>query len=135
MDWMQKYNSIPVLIIEERPIRTDIEKAEVLTQRFVKVHSNSNISDAEEHLKQNPDVKEQERRPSGCTLHIHFTIKEGSQTSPGNDEICNEMINLLPLNVILFLFNKVWERAWKHGIIAVAKPGIAHMHPTIGPLL
>lgn len=57
---IQKYNSIPVLISEERPIIIIIMKKQ-LSQVFVKVHSNSNISNEirwrEHYLKDNPDVQ------------------------------------------------------------------------------
>lgn len=80
--------------------------------------------------------------PSGCTLDVKFTLYELKralagvrQTSPGKDEICNEMIKHLSdasLSIILSLFNKICELGklpsfWKHAIIVpVAKPGKDH---------
>ncbi len=60
-------------------------------------------------------------------------------TSPGKDEICNEVIRYLSdksKNILLYLFNRVWKlgklpSSWKHGIIIpIVKPGKDHSQVT-----
>lgn len=143
---MQRDHNIPVLIHNNRQILTESGKAEVFAEIFVKIHSDSNLS---EDLRKNRDQilskyphLLKDKGPSGCTLDSEFTLHElkkalegVKQTSPGRHDICYEMIKRLSetsLDLISSLFNKVWESGklpadWKHGIIVpIAKPGKKH---------
>ncbi len=133
----------------DRLIISDSDKAEALAETFVKVHSNSNLSEEmrryrEQIMSKNPQLLEK-KGPSGCTLDSEFTLYElkkalagVKQTSPGRDDICNEMVKHLSENslyIVLSLFNKVWESGklpadWKYGVIVpIAKPGKDHTQP------
>lgn len=145
----QRNNNIPTLTENNRLVISDMEKAEVLAKNFARIHSNANLSEEirrnrEQILIRNPWLLEN-KGPSESTLDREFTLfelkkalAESKKTSPGKDEICNEMIKHLSDNslcIILKLFNKVWESGilpaeWKHGvIIPIAKPGKDQSQP------
>ncbi len=148
MGGTSRNSNIPVLVYNDRLIISDSDKAEALAETFVKVHSNSNLSEKrryrEQIMSKNPQLLE-EKGPSGCTLDSEFTLYElkkalagVKQTSPGRDDICNEMVKHLSENslyIVLSLFNKLWESGklpadWKHGVIVpIAKPGKDHTQP------
>lgn len=77
---------------------TNVEKAEMLAEVFVKVHSNNNISEEiqinrEQSRKEHPNIL-MEKRPSNDHLDVEFPLHElkravggVKQTTPGKDEI------------------------------------------------
>ncbi|XDV47667.1 hypothetical protein PO909_017241 [Leuciscus waleckii] len=149
MGGIQRNINIPVLVGNGKIAIKDSDKAEMLVEAFVKVHSNDNITDnmkkyREQKVKENEHIYEK-KIPSGSRLDSIFTLYELKRalvgvkhTSPGKDEICYEMIKQLSdgsLNIILRLFNKIWDSGnipvnWKHGVIVpIAKPGKDHSQP------
>lgn len=150
MGGIQRDYNIPVLEYNNRQIISESGKAEVFAETFVKVHSNSNLSEdvrkaRDQTLSKYPHLLE-EKGLSGSTLDSEFTLYEVKkalagvkQTSPGRDDICYEMVKHLSetaLEPILRLFNKVWESGklpndWKHGVIVpIPKPGKDHTQPS-----
>ncbi|MGL5578150.1 MAG: RNA-directed DNA polymerase, partial [Fusobacteriaceae bacterium] len=143
MGGIQRNYNIPVLVNNDKIAVSDDDKAEMLAEAFVMVHSSTNISDSmrkhrEEKVRENIHIFEK-KNETGSTLELDFTLYElkraiagVKQTSPGKDEICYEMIKHLSdesLGVVLSLFNKIWKTGimpvdWKHGVIVpIAKPG------------
>lgn len=91
----------------------------------------------EQNLRENPNILEK-NYINGGTINVQYSTYELKQalvsvkhTSPGQDEICYEILKHLSdssLGLILGLFNRVWEEgklpsSWKHGVIVtIAKP-------------
>lgn len=142
MGGIQRYNNIPMLVSNGINAIKDSDKAEMLVEAFVKVHSNDNMS---ENMRKYRELKVRKnahiygKNPTAIMLDSEFTLYELKRalsgvrnTSPGKDDICHEMIKQLSdfsLNMILKLYNKIWESGnipedWKHGvIIPIAKSG------------
>lgn len=71
---------IPVLNNGERIAVTNADKAEMLAEVFVKVHSNNNISEEmkinrEQGIKEHPNIRI-EKRPSNEHLDVEFSLNE-----------------------------------------------------------
>lgn len=97
MGGIQRNYNIPVLVNNDKIAVSDKEKAKMLVETFVMVHS-MNISDSmrkhrEEKVRENIDIFDK-RNETGSTLELDFTLYElkraiagVKQTSPGKDGI------------------------------------------------
>jgi len=150
MGGLYRNQTLPVLKNEVGKMAVvDKEKAEMLAEVFVKVHSDDNVSEDIKKYRnlnksQHPDVM-RKMNPTGDTLDADFNIFElkmalggVKHTSPGKDDVCYTMIQHLShrsLKVILNMFNKIWNEgklpsSWKHGIIIpIGKPGNNKSNP------
>lgn len=136
---IHKSNSLPLL--------NNGEKAELLAEILVRVHSINNISQEMKIYREHTVVLERTQKlwskeslpltplmqNSLCILcELNRALRGAKQTSPGIDDTCYSMIKSLSeksLEVILCLFNKIWNAgrlppSWKHGVIVpIGKPG------------
>lgn len=103
MGGIQRNTSILVLIDNNTIAVNDSDKAEILVETFVKVHSNANVSEDmrryREQCVMDNDRIFVKKNPDGGTLDSDFTLygmKRAlvgiKQTSPGKDGICYEVI-------------------------------------------
>lgn len=126
-------------------------KANLLAETFAQNSSDANFT--EEFLRTKSELDSNITADFTTKLNINdgeinnsFTFVElddaiktlKSKSSPGDDEICNEMIKQLPEKcryVLLNLFNKIWKegelpQSWKHSIIIpIAKPNKDNSDP------
>ena len=121
----------------------NVEKADLLTITFKKVHSSENLSEEARQCRirtvmKNPRIVDRAEL-SGDPLDLHFIMFElkkaivrARQTTPGKDGVCYAMLEHMTensLSVVLKLFNRVWDSGqlpsvWKQAIIIpVPKPG------------
>lgn len=134
---------IPVLTSGNRSAVSNKEKAELLAETLVKVHSSENLSvSARKYrsniLAQNTGVNTR-KSSTKEGLDVPFSLFElkraisnSRQSSPGKDGICYSMLAHMDDNVLLIvlrLFNQVWDTgkipvAWKQSVIVpILKPG------------
>lgn len=124
MGGIRREFSLPVLKNNDIIAITNEEKSEMLAKAFVKVHSSQNLSNEEvawrkKVIEENKDAlgtKEMKDSPLDMKL-ILFELKRAllgvRNTSPGKDGIVYKMIEQLSdvaKNVILKLYNKVWDQ-------------------------
>lgn len=134
---------IPVLTDRDGYYTTDVEKANILAKTFADVHKGHHLEDCfkkkkEEMLSMNEDLlTKKESNKSSIDLDFSMTelkmaLKNTGYSAPGSDGLCYAMFRQLPdevLEIILKLFNKVWEEgaipaAWKRStILPFHKPG------------
>jgi len=148
MNGVKRNYSMPVLVCNGQTAVSNKEKAELLVETLVKVHSSENLLDTakcyrEETLAETPEVNVQ-KKVSNRGIDMPFslfelkkTICNGKQSTPGKDGICYSMLGHLSersLNVVLKLFNLVWETeripcVWKQAVIVPVKPGKSATDP------
>lgn len=128
----------------------DEMKADMLAKALVEVHSSENMSEEairgrQKTLESSRDLLEKEEEVEDA-INGPFTLEELKQalsksglTAPGKDQICHVMLKQLSefaLEVILQLFNKIWEegrlpRCWKQAVIVpIRKPGKDPVNPS-----
>lgn len=149
MRGIRKTKEIPVMQQGKQEAISDIEKAEMLAQTFVKSHSTTNLSNnliknRKILLDKNPEIL-QKRTVLDNILDCDLTIKEIKQaiiksgnTSPGKDDICYIMLKHLTdksLIKLLEYYNNIWKAGkipseWKRAIvIPIEKPGKDSINP------
>ncbi|CAJ1057684.1 RNA-directed DNA polymerase from mobile element jockey [Xyrichtys novacula] len=150
MSGIKRNITIPILKKDDRTAVSNLEKATLLAETLIQVHSSENIStEAKQHrqnvLTQNTWIREK-KQARGDDLDLPFNLYElrravakTRQSSPGKDDVCYCMLDHMDdrsLGVILKLFNKVWEsgevpQAWKHSVIVpILKPGKGASDPS-----
>lgn len=121
---------------------TNKEKAEMLVNTFVKIHSSNNLSEEgkrgrEETRSENLEALRVMQNDEG-EQNVPFSMGELSRaltktgkTAPGKDEVCYSMLTQLSKEgkkKLLMLYNKVWEEgkvpnSWKEAVIVpIRKP-------------
>ena len=142
MNRIKREFGYPVLNDETTAVR-DEEKAEMLAQTFVNIHSSGNIGEEgkrgrESTIVENEYVLQQEEDTNNL-LNKPFTktelrrcLKKTKMSAPGKDQICYIMLRNLgesSQDILLELYNKVWEggklpQSWKEAIVVpIHKPG------------
>jgi len=116
----------------------------LLARTFVKIHSNSNLSNGEK-IQREKTIRDsveviQDGEDNGSTINVMFAmgelnnvLRKSGKTAPGNGQISYYMIkknlNDESKETLLKLYNKVWEvgclpKQWKESIIVpICKPG------------
>ncbi|CAL9699172.1 unnamed protein product [Knipowitschia caucasica] len=133
-----------VLVSEHGTAILDTDKAEILAQNFVMVHSSGNLS--EDALRRKAQTRAQypddlvwkmslnHHLNSPITMdEVNRALRKANPTSPGKDQVCYAMLNNLGSEgrkKLLLLYNKVWiegklPSSWKEAVIIVPikKPG------------
>lgn len=144
---------IPVLYSNNSKAISNMEKAELFANTFLKVHASDNLSaearqSRNDTLMQHPGVTKRQAS-TGRDLDLPFTVLElkraianARQTSPGKDDICYKMLANMKdnsLTAVLKLFNLIWEKgkipsAWKQSVIVpILKPGKDQTRQVIDP--
>lgn len=147
---VKRSNTISVLQSSGTVAVSNEEKAELLVNVFVKVHSSENLSDAAKEsrdrtLEDSAGLNETESLADG-DLDLPLTLFElkravscAKQSTPGKDNISYSMLAKMDdssLGVVLKLFNQIWETgkipsAWKQSIVVpILKPGKEASDPT-----
>lgn len=142
--------SYPVLSSGNEIAVTNKEKAEMLANTFVNVHSSNNLSEEgkrgrEKTKSENVEVfmkmgkVEDEQNVLFNMGELKRAMAKTGKTAPGKDDICYSMLKQLSeegKNKLLMLYNKVWEegklpKSWKEAIIVpIRKPGKEASKPT-----
>lgn len=122
---------------------TNKEKAKMLANTFVNVHSSNNLSEEgkrgrEKAKSENVEALtkmgkvEDEQNVLFNMGELNRAMAKTGKTAPGKDDICYSMLKQLSeegKNKLLMLYNKVWEegklpKSWKEAIIVpIRKPG------------
>lgn len=143
MNGIRGYREIPVLQGDGAVAVSSAEKAELLAQTLVKVHSSENLSDLakqqrESTLASNPNVMVRKVATADSSdskfslFELKKAISSARQSAPGKDSVCYSMLVHMDdasLMVVLKLFNLIWvegriPKAWKESVIVpILKPG------------
>ena len=138
-----KDSKIPSLIVEEKEIVDNQEKANILAESFANVSSSSNYFEDFRVHKENFEKEHEEyfkyKENDESSINVEFkmselqkALKKCKSTSPGKDQICYEMFRHMSSygkKVLLKLYNLIWEKgvlptSWKHAVtIPILKPG------------
>lgn len=133
----------PVLVDGNVTAVTNKEKAELLANTFVMVHSSDNLSEKGRRGRERTKAENMEALCRKTNLdgvqdvpfsmgELRKALDKTGKTAPGKDEICYSMIKHLSegsLEKLLLLYNKVWDEgripgSWKEAIIIpIRKPG------------
>ena len=132
-------NSIPVLQHIGTDSITDKDKAETLSDNFSKVSSTENYCPAFIDIKTQAENNFSFKNNNDSVINDTFNIEElnyaidsSKCTTPGKDDISNEIIKHLPIKIreyLLIIFNIIWytsqcPQKWKEAIlIPILKPG------------
>ena len=143
MSGHRKNSGVPVLTVAGQEAVSEYDRAKVIAESLVNIHSSDNLNDNEKRGRENTEKLYSQylsrSEEFGSVLDCEFTVAElrrvinrTGQTSPGKDEICYVMLRNLSdysLNRLLKLYNKIWlegqlPKAWKEAVIVpVGKPG------------
>lgn len=127
---------MPVLCSSNKNAVSNVEKAELLVETFVKIHISGNLSTVDKQhrnqtLLENSGIKES-RTASGGDMDLPFTMFElkrailnARQTTPGKDAVCYSMLGHIKdvsLEAVLRLINMIWNAGripleWKQRVI------------------
>ncbi len=150
MNGLKRNFEIPVLHSNNMIAISCLEKAELLAETFVQIHSSENLTVKAKQCRGNILAKNagitKRRAPSGEDLDLPFTLFElrraisnARQTSPGKDGICYSMLAHMTdraLEAVLRLFNEIWDTGklpskWKESVIVpILKPGKDASNPS-----
>ena len=143
MDGIPRDPEIPVLSKLGREAVSEIDRAEMIAQTLVKVHSSDNLTDEEKRGRSKTAGEFRDfligRGVSDSSLDCSFTrgelrraIGKTKDAAPGRDRICYIMLRNLgkfALDKLLGLYNSIWTcghvpEIWKEAVIVpVRKPG------------
>ena len=143
MSGIRRTTAIPVLKSGSITAVKNQEKAELLVNTFVKIHSSENLSESAKEsrdrtLAENPDtlllrgVTDSSMERPFSLFELKRALTNVKQSTPGRDDVSYLMLAKMEdemLVVIRQLFNLVWEtgkipNAWKQSVIVpILKPG------------
>ncbi|XP_050975638.1 uridine 5'-monophosphate synthase isoform X1 [Labeo rohita] len=143
MGGIRKNYELPVMSNRDKTAVSNQEKAELLVQTFLRVHSSDNLAvearqSRNRTLMEFPNILQKDEvseNPLDLPLNM-FELKRAiisaRQTTPGKDGVCYKMLAHMTentLEIILILFNQIWDTGqlpsiWKQAIIIpILKPG------------
>lgn len=143
MGGVRGQTEMPVLTGSDKTAVTNSEKAELLAETLIKVHSSENLSVEGKQCREKIIANNREisirKMATGDNLDLPINLFElkraisnTKQSSPGKGGVCYSMLAHMEdsaLHVVLRLFNKIWETgkipdAWKQSVIVpILKPG------------
>lgn len=139
MSGIYRKPSIPALLEGDIEAVTNKEKADVFVEVFQALHSSGELGDLRKEIMLKESWKLDRSLDDNSSINLFFSLQElqeavqsGSNTSPGRDGLCYELLKHLDDSVlieILALFNSVWKEGklpveWKHAVVVpVLKPG------------